>query len=261
MSRVKEGSYVLIQDFMVRDMGLSGNKLIIYAIIYGFSQDGEQRFTGSLQYLADWCCSTKQSVIKNLKSLCLDGHLTKNVFLRNGVKFVEYVAETRVTTSKQSLIGGSTKFNEVLNKVEQGSKQSLPNSIDNNKVDNTDDIKDIVDYLNLVCKTAYKKTTKSTTEAITARLKDGYTVEDFKTVISKKYEEWRDSDMERFLRPITLFGTKFENYLNAPYVANKGGQQSSGGRKPKMQDTNQMFAELYAKAANEEVSTLADLFG
>ncbi len=123
------------------------------------------------------------------------------------------------------------------------------------------DVEEIVDYLNLVCKTNYRAKTKSTASAISARLKEGYTVEDFKTVISKKYEEWRDSDMERFLRPITLFGTKFENYLNAPYVTNKGSQQASGGRKPKMQDTNQMFAELYEKAANEEVSTLADLFG
>jgi len=44
---------------------------------------------------------------------------------------------------------------------------------------------------------------------------DGYKLEDFQTVISKKCAEWKGTDMEKYLRPETLFGTKFESYLNA----------------------------------------------
>ena len=49
---------------------------------------------------------------------------------------------------------------------------------------------------------------------INARLKEGFTVEDFKTVIDKKVDEWKGTELEQYLRPDTLFGTKFESYLN-----------------------------------------------
>ena len=78
MSKIKDGNYIVIQSFMVRDMGLKGNELIVYAAIYGFSQTENQAFTGSLQYLADWTNSTKQGVIKNLKSLVEKGYIIKN---------------------------------------------------------------------------------------------------------------------------------------------------------------------------------------
>lgn len=67
---VKENSYLHIEAFMVNELKLKGNELLIYAIIYGSSQDGQSQFTGSLQYLADWTNSTKQGVIKCLKNLC-----------------------------------------------------------------------------------------------------------------------------------------------------------------------------------------------
>ena len=69
-SKVKDENYINIQGFMVTKLGLKGNELLIYAIIYGFSQTEDQVFNGSLQYLADWTNSTKQGVTKNLKS-CL----------------------------------------------------------------------------------------------------------------------------------------------------------------------------------------------
>ena len=74
----------------------------------------------------------------------------------------------------------------------------------------------IVSYLNEKAGTKYKATTDKTKKAIHARLSEGFTVEDFKTVIDKKCAEWiGDSKMEKYLRPETLFGTKFEGYLNA----------------------------------------------
>ena len=74
----------------------------------------------------------------------------------------------------------------------------------------------IVSYLNEKAGTKYKATTSKTKSAINARLSEGFTVEDFKTVIDKKCAEWiGDEKMEKYLRPETLFGTKFEGYLNA----------------------------------------------
>ena len=75
--------------------------------------------------------------------------------------------------------------------------------------------KHIVDYLNEKVGTHYRATNKTTQKHINARLKEGYTYDDFKIVIDKKCAEWKGTSMEQYLRPETLFGTKFENYLNA----------------------------------------------
>lgn len=63
-------------------------------------------------------------------------------------------------------------------------------------------------------KTRYKLSSRKTRRLIAARLAEGFTLEDFKKVILKKSKQWKGTNMERFLRPETLFGTKFEGYLN-----------------------------------------------
>lgn len=134
MGRVKNENYVVIQGFMVNEMKLKGNELLVYAIIYGFSQEEGQVFSGSLQYLADWTNSTKQGVTKNLKSLVEKGYIAKNDKYINGVKFCEYYA---------------TPFNRVYNSVAQGMQQSLTppiqqsltNNIVTNNIDNNIDNK------------------------------------------------------------------------------------------------------------------------
>lgn len=74
--------------------------------------------------------------------------------------------------------------------------------------------KEIVNYLNEKTGKNYKSTTNKTQTLIRARYKEGFSLDDFKTVIDKKTAEWsNDSKMEKYLRPNTLFGTKFEGYL------------------------------------------------
>ncbi len=77
------------------------------------------------------------------------------------------------------------------------------------------EISDIVDYLNMVTGCHYRETTASTRRHIHARLKEGYSVDDFKKVIDNRFKEWgTDKKMHEYIRPQTLFGTKFESYLN-----------------------------------------------
>lgn len=83
-------NFVVIQGWMRSELNLSGNDLLVYAIIYGFSQDGETTFNGSLQYLANWCGATKQGIQKNLKNLIDRGLIAKNDHTINGVKFCSY---------------------------------------------------------------------------------------------------------------------------------------------------------------------------
>lgn len=75
-------------------------------------------------------------------------------------------------------------------------------------------IKEIVDYFNEVTGKHYTYTGKDTVKFIKARLKEKFTVEDFKTVIFKKASQWHGTDMEQYIRPQTLFSNKFESYLN-----------------------------------------------
>ena len=75
--------------------------------------------------------------------------------------------------------------------------------------------KTIISFLNLKAGTNYRPTTPKTKAAINARLSEGFTVDDFKTVIDKKCIEWLETEFEKYLRPETLFGCKFEGYLNA----------------------------------------------
>ncbi|WP_147441040.1 MULTISPECIES: conserved phage C-terminal domain-containing protein [unclassified Lactobacillus] len=81
--------------------------------------------------------------------------------------------------------------------------------------------KEVIDYLNEKAGTKYKSTSKATQRLINARANDGFKVADFKHVIDTKCAQWRgDKKMAKYLRPETLFGTKFESYLNekAPNV-------------------------------------------
>ena len=101
-------------------------------------------------------------------------------------------------------------------------------------------IKEIIEYLNSKLNTKYRYSTKTTKECINARLNEGYTLEDFKKVIDNQYNKWIGTEWEQYLRPQTLFGTKFENYLNTPSLNNKGVKNND---KPKYGDGS-MYANL-----------------
>jgi predicted transcriptional regulator len=153
-TKIKNENFVLIQGYMINDFKLKGNELIVYAIINGFSQEEGQVFSGSLQYLAEWTNSSKQSVINNLKSLIDKGLIGKNEKFINGVKFCEYYSKKFNGGIQKSLIplkkvdGGIQKSLIPIQKSLMGGIQkSLPNNIDINNINNNiDNKKDIYIY-------------------------------------------------------------------------------------------------------------------
>lgn len=85
---------------------------------------------------------------------------------------------------------------------------------------------EIIEYLNKRTGKNYRASSQKTRCLIKARFNEKYTVDDFKKVIDNKCLEWlRDEKMSRYLRPETLFGTKFESYLNQD---NKNNQVPNG---------------------------------
>ena len=73
---------------------------------------------------------------------------------------------------------------------------------------------EIIEYLNQVTGSAYRSTSKTARKHISARFNEGFLLDDFKTVINVKSAEWSGTEMSKYLRPETLFGNKFESYLN-----------------------------------------------
>ena len=80
----------------------------------------------------------------------------------------------------------------------------------------------MIDELNAVCGTNYKATSRATRRLIDARIKEGFTEDDFFVVIAKKASMWKGTKFEQYLRPQTLFGTKFESYLNEKVRSTNG---------------------------------------
>ena len=78
-SVIRDSNYMVIQGWMLTRLGLKGNELLIYAVIYGFTQNGETEFVGSMKYLADWTNSTIESVRKCIKSLIDKGYIIKSL--------------------------------------------------------------------------------------------------------------------------------------------------------------------------------------
>ena len=100
--------------------------------------------------------------------------------------------------------------------------------LENNNVPvKTDTIpyQEIIDYLNLKTGKKFRPKSAANTKVIKARFKEGYELEEFKVVIDKKVKEWTGTEYEKYLCPETLFGNKFEKYLNQNdvNVKNKNG--------------------------------------
>ena len=123
----------------------------------------------------------------------------------------ERVRQYRIRQEQQKALQcneGVTKSND--NKEKEKEKEK-----DKNKKEERDKeiYKEIIDYLNLKTNKNYKYTQNNISK-IKTRLNDGFTIEDFKEVIDKKCIDWlNDKEMNKYLRPETLFGTKFEGYL------------------------------------------------
>ena len=114
---------------------------------------------------------------------------------------------------------------EIFGEIRKPPKKTPLNRIEQNRIEKKKDILyrvdidfrfiQIIDFLNIHTKSNYKNNSKQTINLIKSRFDDGFTVDDFKKVILLKSDEWEsDEKMKKFLRPETLFGNKFESYLN-----------------------------------------------
>ena len=123
-SKIREDNYYVVHGWMRTKLSLSGVDLDIFAIIYGFSQDEETEFTGSIQYLCDFTGCSRPTVINALKRLVDLGYIIKRTEIINNVTFSRY----------RTCLGGSKDSLLPVKNFNGGSKDSLHN---NNIYNNT----------------------------------------------------------------------------------------------------------------------------
>lgn len=172
---------------------------------------------------------TKRSCIDRMQKLVEFGILDYKLLKQGGTFSLYAFGKNYVNLVQSTSIGvyGQPTQGDAPNRQEgmQSTNTRVcgqPDNKDNSVKDNSfiDKVKYIVGHLNEKAGKGFKHTSKETQTLIRARMNDGYTLENFATVIDKMCAKWKgDPKMDDYLRPSTLFGTKFENYLNASVAA------------------------------------------
>lgn len=135
---------------------------------------------------------------------------------------------------KQLQLGHVTSRDSHATDIDKELDIDIEKEIDKEKKDIVPDKSDtipyasILDYLNEKANTAYRATSKATQQLIKARFSEGFTEHDFYKVIDNKTTTWLNTDFAKYLRPQTLFGTKFEGYLNERVKGNENVRGSNG---------------------------------
>jgi len=141
--------------------------------------------------------------------------LIHNSIRQDRVKDTLYQEERLQITVKEN-----NSYTEIDRQLADNSQHSIESTnLNYTNLNLTTLIKDVIEYLNDVLNTHYRTNGNKIKSLIKARHEEGFTLEDFKIVIDKKYSEWNnDEKMKIYLRPETLFSNKFESYLNQKKV-------------------------------------------
>ena len=198
------------------------------------SLDNEDGCFASNEHFSKFFSLSKNRCSEIIKSLEKKGYIKIDYIYQEGSKAIS----RRVIRCVRNIDGGIRNIDNPIRKTEEGYSENREdnNTSFNNTFSNTSNKKDIVEqssttplpyeeivqYLNQKTNKNFKHTSKVTQRHIRARLAEGFTVSDFKQVIDNKCNDWlRDQKMKEYLRPETLFGTKFESYLNSKTTSTK----------------------------------------
>ena len=134
-----DNSYITIQGWMSSRLNLRGNDLLTFALIYGFCQDGEGRFNGSLGYVQKWLCASKPTAIAAITSLIQQGLITKhetaagykNAYSVN-MEAIDQARKIGAEPVKELNHTGKDSLPVPVKNLYGGSKESLPYNIEYN---------------------------------------------------------------------------------------------------------------------------------
>ena len=224
----KEG-YGNISKLVMKDRNLTIGAKAVYAYLCSYSGAGGIAYPSRSLICHDLKIS-QETLSKHLKNLEEQGYILREQQRSNGsfshniytILTIPRKPDTKITDIEKTDIEKTD-----IGKLETNNNSYNNNSINNNNkniyiVENEENLtekeqipyKEIIEYLNEKAGKQYRYTTPKTRELIKARWKEGFTLDDFKKVIDNKTLLWKGEKEEIYLRPVTLFGTKFESYLN-----------------------------------------------
>ena len=235
---MEKPSYYAILTADVRyDKNLSANEKLLFAEITSLTHTTGWCWASN-NYFANLFNVTPQAISKWVNKLKKLGYIEVEMkYDKNNPKviscrYIKPLGNNSLGVSTEDL-GVSTQLEGGINHCLGGYQQRIKDintSINNTSINNKEYIgefpveshceesipyQEIIDYLNQKTGKHYRANIKKTKECINARWKEGFRLDDFRQVIDNKCSQWlNNKDMNKYLRPQTLFGTKFESYLN-----------------------------------------------
>lgn len=216
--------YGLIPKLIMRDKDLTPEAKAIYCYLASFTGAGRTAYP-SVSLMASELNMGVDRFYRHRKQLVEKDYIRISRHKNEG----EWSNNVYTLTSKPYPQNKDTQNKDTQNKDTQNEgtiiNSSIINSINNNstnkehspaKAEPSIPYKKIIDHLNEKASRSFKHTTDKTKRLIEARFNEGFDEKDFEQVVDIKVAEWKETDMAKFLRPETLFGPKFEGYLNQP---------------------------------------------
>lgn len=205
----------------------------------------------SNEYFANFFKLSKNRCSEIIKSLEKKGFIKISYIYKENSKAID----KRVIKLFEKTNRGTRDSDRGTRETEEGYSEKCEdnNTYLNNTINNTI-YSLVIDKLNILANKSYKSSSKKTQQLIKARVNEGYTLEDFYKVIENKVCTWKDDPkMDQYLRPATLFGTKFESYLNEKLKnPNKG--ESYGKYKEYEQHLDRRYKETISSEEAERTA-------
>ncbi len=255
IEEINKPSYYTVMPAVVRyDDRLKANEKILYSEIVTLASKNGYCYANN-RYFANLYKVDKYTVSKWIANLKKFEYIDTDIVYKNDYRTVE---ERRIFLILNEEIT-NTGIDEIVDTIDEkdntlsdnppipyGLNHQLPmdeitndniTSINKTSINkrycrvdgkNEEIIISVINYLNEKADKNYKSTTQKTKSLINARIKEGFTLDDFKKVIDTKTQQWKLSvDMNRYLRPETLFGNKFESYLQEKNIDNRASNNAS----------------------------------
>ena len=263
----KTKNYTTISNFHLREKDMSLKAKGLLSLMLSLPEDWDYSVGG----LAKLSKDGKDSVTNTLMELERFGYVKRTQCLNDKKQFDGYdydiyeepQFEEENPLTGNPLTGNPPQLNTNINKLLINNKEEKYKKEEKTEIPYVE----IIDYLNLKTKSHYKYNTNKTRDCIIARWREGFRLEDFKKVIDNKSKEWLgDPKYENYLRPETLFGNKFEGYLNSKstkrYLGNKQVKDTPNWYEDYQREVSNLIENNKAKNGEEkDLKELEDFFG
>lgn len=210
------GNYFIASKYYVEDENISWKAKGIMSYLFS-KPDDWQIYQTQLEKVSK---DGKASVRSTINELIDNGYMTRQSRRKSNGDFDGY----NYTLHERPVNDGVRKMEDA--KMEDAKmviakSDTTNNNLTNNDLTNNDSrvdfipYKEIIDYLNSKTGKRFSHKSNANQKLIKARINEGYTKDDFFNVIDTKTNEWINvEDMKQYLQPTTLFGNKFDKYLN-----------------------------------------------